>query len=251
MKKFLLFSAAIFCFTSSFAQSHVYVAFGYDLGYAKLGGLNYVVDQYNNTRDPNVLPSSGWQSFSRMNKFSFPNGFCTSVGGSSGKLMFDVTWLGRHMTRSAGGVQPNGNEGRRELKWRMNTLNLGMGVALGQSPKARVSIGITIDMGNEKIFTRTSLNGVFNPEEFQPIQKEFIVGTSLFMQFILSTENLPGGLFIRPYVQLPYLKTNYWDTNLTINSATADFDRDYYETETKSWNVGVQLMLGLFLRDMD
>lgn len=50
MKKYLLLIAALFSFTATFSQSHFYLNFGYNLGYAKWGGLNYVVGRYNETR---------------------------------------------------------------------------------------------------------------------------------------------------------------------------------------------------------
>ncbi len=237
MKKYLLLIAAVFSFTTAFSQSHFYLNFGYNLGYAKLDALHtYGVDRYNETRTWLTEP---------MGSFHFPNGFCASLGGSKNKLMYDITWVGRHMTRSASGTQPNGIEGGRELKWRMNTINFGFGVALGQSRMARLNIGISIDMGNEKVFTRTGENGVFNPEEFREVQKDIVVGSTIFMQIILSTENLPAGLFIRPYIQLPYFKTNYLDTHDELDKTNTI---DYEAAKSTSWNVGVQMQIGLFKR---
>ncbi len=238
-RKYLLLAAAILSFTTTFSQSHFYTAFGYNLGYAKLDGLNtYGVDRYNATRT--------WLS-DPMEKFNLPNGFCASLGGSSNKLMYDITWVGRHMTRSASGIPDTttGDIGSREVKWRMNTMNFGFGVALGQSRKARVNIGVSLDLGSEKIFTRTSVNGVFNPEEFQLVQKDLVLGSTFFIQIILSTENLPAGLFIRPYIQLPYFKTNYYDVHEVLDYNNSI---DYDTAESNSWNAGVQLMIGLFQR---
>ncbi len=181
-----------------------------------------------------------------MGNFTFPNGFCASLGGSSRKLMFDLTWVGRHMTRSASGMQPNGVEGSRELKWRMNSFNVGFGVALGQTRKLRVNLGLSFDFGYERIFTRVGQNGVFDPAEFQEIQKNLLVGSTIFVQIILSTENLPGGIFIRPYFQFPYLKTDIYRVNEEINPNT--FFNDPVDNDTYSWNTGVQLQIGLFRR---
>ncbi len=50
MKKYILLTVALFAFTASFSQTHFYTTFGYNLGYAKMGGLNYVVGRYNETR---------------------------------------------------------------------------------------------------------------------------------------------------------------------------------------------------------
>jgi hypothetical protein len=246
MKKYLLLIAAVFSFTATFSQSHFYLGFGYNLGYAKLEGLNtYGVDRYNATRTPPV--DTSWTTFNEMGNLHFPNGFCASLGGSGGKLMYDISWVGRHMNRTAGGTKV-GYEATRELKWRMNTFNLGLGVALGQSRRSRVNIGVSIDLGSEKVFTRLKENGVYVTEDFDLIQKDLVVGSTIFIQIILSSENLPGGLFIRPYIQLPYFKTNYYSTH---NVLDANNDIDYDAAESNSWNVGVQLQIGLFSRRDD
>ena len=236
MKKYLLLIAADFSVTTAFSQTHFYMNFGYNLGYAKLGGLNYVVDRYNETRT--------WLT-DDMDDFHLPNGFCASLGGSNRKLMFDLTWVGRHMTRSAGGPQPtNGKMGQREIKWRFNTFNFGLGVALGKTKYSRVNIGVSFDFGTEKVFTRVGEEGVFNPEEFQEVEKELMLGSTLFMQIILSP-GIPGALFIRPYVQFPYFGTNVGNAAYNINSATYQND-DITMYDSNSWNAGVQLQIGLF-----
>jgi hypothetical protein len=243
MKKYLVLTVALFSLTTAFSQSHFYTSFGYNLGYANLKGLNFVVDRYNATRTPPI--DTTWISFDEMENFHFPNGFCASLGGSSGKLMYDLTWVGRHMTRKAGGVQPNGVTGIREFKWRMNTFNFGLGVALGQSLTSRVNIGVSIDLGNEKVFTRINQDGVYvNGEDFQEVQKNLIVGSTLFMQIILSPKNVLGGFFIRPYIQLPYFKTSYYNTNAQVDVNPVALE----DVESNSWNVGVQLQIGLFKR---
>lgn len=190
MKKLLLLSAAFFSFAVAFSQSHGYFSFGYNVGYAQLGGLNYVTDRYNETRT--------WLT-EEMNSFNLPNGFCVSLGGSTRRVMFDLTWVGRHMTRSASGIQPsNGKTGQREIKWRFNTFNFGLGVALGKTKYSRFNIGVSFDFGNEKTFTRFGENGVFNPDEFQEIEKQLQLGSTVFMQIIVSP-GIPAALFIRPY----------------------------------------------------
>jgi len=239
MKKLLLFCAAIFSFTSAFSQTHFYTAFGYNLGYAKLGGMNYVVDRYNETRTWLTEP---------MGKFSFPNGFCTSVGGSTKGFMVDVTWVGRHRIRSGSGIQPNGVVGQRDVKWRMNTFNIGFGAAIGKSHGARLNIGLSFDIGSEKTFSRVSENGVYDSEDYHLLQKNLLLGSTFFMQIIVSPVYIPGGLFIRPYFQFPYFKTNYGETSANINTATAQND-DPEQYDSYSWNAGVQLMLGLFIRE--
>ena len=94
--------------------------------------------------------------------------------------MWDITWVGRHMTRAASGVPDTttGVLGNREVKWRMNTINFGFGVALGQTRRSRVKIGVSLDMGTEKIFTRTGTNNVFDPAVFQLVQKNLMLGST-------------------------------------------------------------------------
>lgn len=240
MKKYLLLIATVFSFTATFSQGHFYTAFGYNLGYAKLGGMNYVVGRYNETRS--------WLS-DPMDKFSFPNGFCVSLGGSFNRIMIDLNWVGRHMTRTASGIQPaNGLLGERQVKWRMNTFNFGFGGTIGEGSGGRINIGLSFDFGTEKTFTRFGEDGVFNPEEFETIQTELLMGSTVFMQFIISAGGIPGGLFIRPYFQFPYFKTDYGATSQSINSYTYQND-DIEEWESNSWNVGVQLQIGLFVRN--
>lgn len=162
--------------------------------------------------------------------------------------MYDITWVGRHMTRTASGIQLSGVEGSRQVKWRMNTINFGFGVALGQTRRSRVNIGVSLDIGTEKVFTRTAENGVYNPEEFREVQKDLVVGSTIFMQIILSTENLPGALFIRPYIQLPYFRTDYYYTHQELDSNNPI---EYDAAKSTSWNAGLQLMIGLFRRKSD
>lgn len=246
MKKIILFTVAFFSFATTFSQTHFYTAFGYNLGYAKLEGLNvYGVDRYNATRTPPV--DTSWTTFDEMDNFHFPNGFCASMGGSSNRIMMDVTWVGRHMNRTAGGTKP-GYEGRREMKWRLNTFNIGFGVALGKNRGSRFNLGLSFDFGSEKVFTRLNENGVYKTEDYDLLQKNMIIGSTFFMQIILSSQNIPGGIFIRPYIQLPYFKTNYYDTHEELD---ANNPIEYDAAESNSWNAGVQLMIGLVVKKSD
>ncbi len=64
------------------------------------------------------------------------------------------------------------------------------------------------------------------------------------MQIILSPKNVLGGFFIRPYIQLPYFKTSYYNTNAQVDVNPVALE----DVESNSWNVGVQLQIGLFKR---
>ncbi|MGE0635473.1 MAG: hypothetical protein AB7G44_03120 [Bacteroidia bacterium] len=238
MKKILPFLFIIASASEAFSQNHLYAAFGYNLGYASLAGLNYNVDRYNITRT--------WLD-EEMGNVHFPNGFTFAVGKSGRRFLFDMTWVGRHQTVSASGTQPNGDVGERELKWRMNSFNIGLGAAFLKTPYARIAVGVSLDLGTERTFTRLKTNGVYDYERFMDLDKNFLVGTTVFVQFIVSTESFPMGLFIRPYIQFPYFKSRYDETANELDEANYQYGDP--NSQSKSMNFGVQLMIGLFKRD--
>jgi len=82
MLKKLAFILFILC-CSGIAKAQIYFGFGYNLGYAKLDSLNYVLHRYNQTR--------AWLD-DTMPQIHVPNGFVVSVEAFQGD--FFTTCLG-------------------------------------------------------------------------------------------------------------------------------------------------------------
>lgn len=238
MKKKILLLIALISFSFiTFSQGLFYASFGYNLGYAKLQGLNSLVRSYNEKRP--------WLD-DTMDKFNFPNGFCASIGFGAKPIMFEFSWVGRHMTRSASGIQPgNGLHSERQLKWRMNSFNLGA-LLLAYSENSALGIGGSIDIGNERIFSRKFEEGVPDTPGFYNVQKDFFIGSTLFIHVILGMGSA-AGLHIRPYFQFPYLKNDYQATAEYLSLANPNSIES--EFVSNSWNLGVQLMFGVFVHE--
>lgn len=233
MKKILLAGAIALLFTNfSSAQSHFYGAFGYNLGFAKYDSLNYIIDRYNETR--------GYLD-KQMDNLTFPNGFCLSIGGSNRAFLYDFSWVGRHRTVSAQGTDASNVLVQRDLKLRMNTFNMGMGVVGGNASK--FGLGLSFDFGSMKIFTRVAPASEIKSEDFQLIQKELMVSSTFFLHILLGGGQ-GAGLLLRPYVQLPYWRVDLWETNATINPNTWASDPGYQGVRLTSF--GVQIMLALY-----
>jgi hypothetical protein len=218
MKKTVLICLLVFVFSGIKAQ--VYFGFGYNLGFAKMKGLNAIVDNYNNTRS--------WLD-NEMGYFKKPNGFVVNMGmyGNSGGFV-ELTWVGRNQTNFASGVAPATNiNGQRDLKLRMNTVNMGFGFDFLYDEAIGFGIGGSIDFGKFKIMTRVADFDKIDQAEYADIIDEILIGSTIFAQFKIGSPALK--LQIRPYYTFNWFETDITDVNETINSFTAGNDPSYAE----------------------
>lgn len=233
MKKLVSLTTGLllFCLLAS-AQNHTYFAVGYTLGKAKFDSLNYIIDRYNETR--NFLDKE-------MDNITFPNGFAISFGGGGNHILYDFTWSGKHRTVSAQGVDGTGVLVQRDLKFRWNTFNMGLGFVAGGNSK--IGAGFSFDAGSAKIFTRVGPADEVGSMDYTRVEKELLLGGSVFLHFLLGGGQGPG-LIVKPYYQFPYWRVDLLNVNSTINPST--YFNDSGNQATSFANFGVTLMLAIY-----
>lgn len=213
------------------AQSHFHFGIGYNLGFAKYDSLNYVIDRYNETR--NFLDKE-------MDHITFPNGFAFSLGGSTNNVIYDFAWIGKHQTVGAEGIDGTGVLTHRDLKFRWNTFNIGLGFGGGRS--SRIGAGFSVDVGYLKMFTRVGPADEVSSMDYSLVKKELLLGSSVFLHLLVAASDRVG-FILKPYYQFPYWRVDMINVNSSINTKTYINDPGLQKAKFSSFGVTIQLAL--------
>lgn len=211
--KSILIAALFLCFSlSSFSQS-MNIGIGYNIGtHTKVGGLDYVVGRYNDTRP--------WLS-KKMEDPGFFRGMSYSMDYYYLNSLMSFEWIGRKSDFSASGVSSAGDF-TRDYRLKMNSWNFGLGRKMKKKSGAKGNyLGMDFNMIIIKNYTRVYKTGDHIPDYEQIDEWDLSLGISPFIQHV-------GTRFTtKIYYQLSYLKNDYWYANRAINSNT--WSADPYE----------------------
>ncbi|NTW33737.1 MAG: hypothetical protein HGB12_14145 [Bacteroidetes bacterium] len=216
------------------SQSFGYFSGGYNRAYTNLKNLNYVIDRYNETRT--------WLS-SKMENITYLDGISFNSGGGGKKSFFDMSWSNRSVIKIAQGDNGSGM-GERELKLRMNSFSFSEGFMIGGIDGfLPIYFGISMDLCQLKVFTRSASLGELKNEEYIVAYKKFLPATSFFLQHIITARAKKGGigLLLKPYVQIPWYSVDFLNVNSTINPNTYLNDAP----ELKDWPINYGFVVNL------
>lgn len=186
------------------------IGIGYNVGvHTKVGGLDYVVGRYNDTRP---------QLVDKMEKPRFFRGMNYAWDVYLFKSLMSFEWVGRKTEMSANGTFSNGDY-TRDLKLKMNSFNFGLASKLGK--KAGVVgnyLGLDFNLISVRNYTRLYRTGMTIPEYEQIELARLSLGVSPFLQHV-------GRRFTtKIYFQKMFVKSDYWGVNRAINSSTWSSD---------------------------
>jgi hypothetical protein len=224
ISKSILILALFVCVSSySFSQS-VNIGIGYNIGiHTKVGGLDYVVGRYNDTRS--------WLK-NKMETPGFFRGMSYSMDFYDKNSLMTFEWIGRKSDLKASGVSSSGDY-TRDYRFKMNSWNFGLGRKMKKKAGAKGNyLGMDFNMIIIKNYTRLYSTGDKTPEYQQISSWDLSLGIAPFIQHV-------GSRFTtKVYYQLSYLKNDYWEANRVINSATWSSD-PYEKLEGNSRSLGI------------
>jgi hypothetical protein len=189
---------------------------GYNASFMKPKTVNKIIGRYNETRS--------WLS-EPMESINYIDGAVYTLNWINEIYFLDLTYARRVTTISAKG-NPGTGEAQRDIKFKANTFNLGMGLNL-MNEGPYVSLGFDFDFGANKIETRVNTTDQIKDTDYEEVMDPLTIGSSLFLQIVLSKEK-GLGISIRPYYYFDLMSTNYTWFNEAINPNTYmndDFDQ--------------------------
>jgi len=221
-----------------FSQNQWWFGFGYNMSRFKMDdGLNYVIDRYNQTRTTSLTKE--------MKPVHFADGLAFSLGFNFYRFIFDIGYTGKKETVFAQGNFTSGSNLQRDIRFKNKCMNMGMGYAFLNTRNASVALCATVDVGTVRTETRTGeISGIGN-ESYEEITNDLSMGSTFYMQFLLGFGRGKGiALIARPYYQLSYFDTDFYDVNAEINPTTYMHDPD--DLACKTSNVGLALILAIY-----
>lgn len=215
------------------AQGYDYFGIGYNAALLKSEGLDFVVDRYNETRPYLTTQMPHPQYF---------DGISIHGGVGKGALLLNFGYTQQSCVVSASGIDATGVEIQRDLKDKWNTIDVGLGVNLGNSETKALALGVNFGLNSEKSLTRSDIPDDIGKANFEQVQKQFKIGISPFLQFIVASDG-GAGLLIRPYYAWSPVKTEYSELNGFINPYTAVGDPYPIEGTLQGFGVTVLLVM--------
>jgi len=209
---------------NAFSQKMIAIGIGYGIGtHIKAGGIDFVLDRYNETRS--YLSKT-------MDKPRFFYGFNYSIEGVNGKRLMTFEWVGRKSIMYAEGTDALNVTRRRDVQLKVNTFNWGFGRKLGVSGSAKgLYWGGDFIVGTNKQYTRIYESNA-TPPKFAKVDWGINMGVAPFVYLISNR------LSTKFYIQFLALKQNYWDLNRAINPGTWSGD-DYDSNKGKIRSIGL------------
>ena len=207
------------------------VSVGYNIGsHLKMGGLDFVIQRYNETRTAFLT--------TKMKSPSFFRGMNYAVEVFYPRAMMDFEWVSR---KSDVFAEASGSKQRRDFRCKMNSFNMGYGYKLSKNRANAMGwyLGLDFSTISIKNYTRAyqSDPGIEKPE-YDKINWDLVVGFSPFLQ-------LTGNRFTtKIYCQFMSLKADYWDVNVAINPYTWSGD-DFDSNQGKAISLGICLRYNL------
>lgn len=210
----ILFSLLLLCLlpcSDIQAQVKVYAGLGFNQSITNIDSLNYVVARYNSLNNPDK----------ELSEIRSPRGLAINAGLVLGRVMIDLGYTMRAQGSRSREQASNSPETYfiRQLRFRMNTFDVGFGVKLNKDEEKLFALGASLDFGAVRVFTRYVRNDQTGTQPFRnPIMNELTLGSTLFFhgQIPLSSD-LPFQLYFRPYYHLDLYRNDYGPVNRAVN----------------------------------
>ena len=211
-----------------YGQVKANIGIGYGAGtHLRAGGLDYVIDRYNETRS---------YLSRKMNHPGFFQGVNLAIDYYFPKSIMDIEIVQRKsdMTAEAGSLKQS-----RDLRYKVNSFNLGYGAKLNtKNSKVTGSyLGLDFSLIIVKNYTRTYQTGG-NKSDFTRISWEPVIGFSPYLQLV-------GNRFTaKIYYQYTLTKQDFWDVNVRINPNTWSKD-NISDVKGRTSSIGISTRYNL------
>jgi hypothetical protein len=196
---------------ASMAQNRVHIGAGFNMSYASLDSLNYVLQAYNE--------ENAWTADHPMHDIRMPLGLTAHLGGDFAGILVDLQYTMRSAsTRARGPVSAGSPETQETLvRYNASTAEVGMGLFFMRKPRLRMAIGQSVDFGNLRISGKRGPSSQLPGQVPSRYVNELNFGTTTFMQVMVAFQDGVGpGIFIRPYFQFSLRKNDYSPLNRAI-----------------------------------
>jgi hypothetical protein len=195
----------------SYGQNRVHIGVGFNLSYAALDSLNYILNAYN--------AENAWTVENPMREIHMPLGLTAHLGGDFAGILVDLQYTMRSAsTRARGPVSPGSPETQEILvRYNASTADVGMGIFFLRKPRLRMAVGQSVDFGNLRIGGKRGPSNQLAGQVLSRYVNELNFGTTTFLQLMMAFQDGVGpGIFIRPYFQFSVRKNDYSPLNRAI-----------------------------------
>ena len=206
---------------------------GYNQVSVKAGGLNYVIDQFNQSRQ-----LFGDQAMAKVETLTGFSGFMGTYGYfGSIPFLLELRYGGAGQTLKATERPPGQPSIDRELRFNMHNIQVGLGIMATSSQYFGFGIGIAPDIG---IHLVNDKDGAGTGE----VINNFTFGTSFILPVYVMLG--PVMLGVRPYYTLQLGTSDYSELNAVLNPAT--HQTNPAEAQMSNLNhFGIEFRVGLLL----
>ncbi|EAY24629.1 hypothetical protein [Microscilla marina] len=228
-------------FTSKYAYAqrhgrqylHTILGGGYHQVNVKADGLNYVIDQFNQTR--RLTGDQAMAKVERLTGFSSFLGTYGYLGRTPFLLEFRYGNAGQTLTATE---RPPGQPPiDHELRFNMHNIQLGLGLMATSSEYFGIGIGIAPDIGINTINDKTGAGSA-------EIVNNFNSGVSFFLPVYALLG--PIMLGVRPYYTLQLGSSDYTELNASLNPSTYQTNPADAQNSTMN-HFGIEFRVGLLL----
>lgn len=206
---------------------------GYHQVNVKADGLNYVIDQFNQTRR-----LVGDQAMAKIER---PTGFSAFLGsyGHLGRIpiLLEFRYAGAGQTLKATERPPGQAPLERELRFNMHSIQVAFGAMATSNEHFGIGIGVAPDIGIHLINDKSGIG-----------QAELINNFTLGASVILPVYAVLGPIMlgVRPYYTLQFSASDYTELNAALNPNT--FRANPSEQQMSNLNhFGIEFRVGLLL----
>ncbi|MFM7022249.1 MAG: hypothetical protein ACKOXB_04670 [Flavobacteriales bacterium] len=195
-KNFVFFLLVVFLGN---VQAQGFIKAGWGIRSMHMEALDIVINSYNDSRT--------WLD-EKMPYINYTNGYSIGFGFMSEKREFSLSHIGNWRTVSASGIQPaNSTFAQRDLYLRYNQFQMPI---IWYPSGGKLGIGASVDVGYLRF--KTKLTG---QNEYDAVQKDLKVGSSLLLKFITSKEK--PGLSFTLSLHTPYFATDFYTLDTKLN----------------------------------
>lgn len=218
-------------------QMRVYAGIGFNQSFMQVDSLNYVIQRYNMLNETEKP----------LGEISSPRGLAVNVGLIGKRMLFDLGYTMRMQgTRSREVENANGNYNVRQVSFRMHTFDMGLGLKLNKAEDRVYALGVALNIGTIRVFTRYGRNDNVNALPLQnPIVSELCLGTTAFFHiaFPLSPD-LPFQLYLRPYYYFSLYRNDYGPLNRVVNIPEFQDDPLFLLSPSNNFGLKVGILFG-------
>lgn len=207
-----LFILLLLGITYSSAPAQIF-GIGYNMSFARLNGMNYVVQRYNETRT--YLDKT-------LDEFKFMDGFTINLGAVMSKGAFiDLAFSKAVKNHNAEGIDGTGILQQRQLRVAMVDWIMGLGFAMPAGETGSISFGGSFAVGRFKVKTRVGEKSSIKKVDWKDIMRVPTIRPGIFLRI----QTHSPGICIEPYINFnTWLPVDVAPVNRHINPATAGAD---------------------------